>query len=94
MNVFNDKKPYGFSTFKRFLNEFNKYSDKNIEHRDKSIFVKDDKQNYLVYIHASIIEFNGIGMILNPVDWWRFCFWIKKYNNIGSKGKMLTGVWK
>jgi hypothetical protein len=78
MSLTNEKKPYGYATFKRFINEFNKYSNEDIERRGKSIFITDDKRNRIVYIHASVIEFNGVGMIFNPIDWWRFCFWIKK----------------
>lgn len=78
-------KPYDYVTFERFMKEFNKYKDDPRLEYDKSfksIFLKywDGEHTYHndVYLHASIVMFVDKCMIFYPVDWFKYCIWMKR----------------
>lgn len=78
-------KPYDYVTFERFMKEFNKYKDDTRLEYDKSfksIFLRywDNEHIYRtdVYLHASIVMFMDKCMIFYPVDWIRYCKWVKR----------------
>lgn len=63
---------YGtFNDFKRKFNERKWYYKEPFKY---SLF-NEDGDKY----HASIIKFDGCGMILNPIDFWRAERYVKKY---------------
>lgn len=69
---------HGKINFKRFVEEFNKnkYNWKYDPNHKTSLF----DYNTNSEIHASIIKFNDIGMIMRtPWDYWMTKFYIKKY---------------
>ena len=78
-----EKLPYDFVTFKTFLNEFKKYKDdpdlEKYKYNEKSIFLMKDEK-YLVYLHANIVKFNDKCMIFYPIDYIKYCLWMKKFN--------------
>lgn len=84
MNI-NQNKPYGYVTFERFIKEFNKYKNDSrlkYDYDYKSIFLRyyNDEHvchNY-VYLHASIVMFEDKCMIFYPIDWFKYCWWMKK----------------
>lgn len=84
MNI-GQKKPYDYVTFDRFIKQFNVYKDDSRLEYDKdynAIFLRyyDDKHVYYneVYLHASIVEFQNKCMIFYPIDWIKYCWWVKK----------------
>lgn len=85
--------PYDYVNFKTFIREFDKYRySLGLERREngESIFLKGDN-DYVLYLHASIVKINGKCMIFYPIDWFRYCIWIKKFNK--SKGNRVKGLW-
>lgn len=91
-------KPYNWCTFKTFMKEFSKYEnhpDLYVEKwGDISIFLDGADWEPIVKLHASIIEFNGICMILYPHSWLQYRIWKEKF----GKNKILEykqrGLWK
>ncbi len=73
---------YGRASYKSFIREFNKYNWKD-DIFSKSLFDRDNKSIF----HASIIQFNNIGMIMrNPIDWCLVCLYVYNYGkNIEKK---------
>lgn len=82
------KMPYDWVSFKTFIKEFKKYEahlNLDIDKRFKgSIFLYDNLRR-VVYLHASIVEFNGRCMIFYPLSYLRYCLW--KHNFIGHRRK-------
>lgn len=84
-----DSKKYGWGNYKKFIREFNKYNwdDKgwNIGKPHNPSFW--DRENKCK-LHADIIKFNDIGMVINnPIDLQRVKkhmkqYYIEKYNPI------------
>ena len=94
-----EKLPYDFVTFKTFLNEFEKYKDdpnlQKYECNEKSIFLMKDKK-YLVYLHANIVKFNDKCMIFYPIDYIKYCLWMKKFNKKPKENyrvNRVKGLW-
>lgn len=93
-------KPYDYVTFERFMKEFNKYKDDpRLEYNKsfKSIFLKywNDKHTYHydVYLHASIVMFDDKCMIFYPVDWFKYCIWMKKQFRPNRSRGMWNNDW-
>ena len=76
-------KPYNWCSFKTFKKEFDKYKGNPKlyirKFDDYSIFVHGTYSSYIVYLHASIIQFNGKCMILYPCSWLRYCIWKRNF---------------
>lgn len=87
----NENLPYDYVNFNTFINEFAKYKDDpRIKYGDKSIFLKDENFNRIVYLHANIVEFDGKCMIFKPLSYFKYRRWIKKQ----CKNKNLVkGLW-
>lgn len=88
-----EKLPYDYVSFKTFIREFNKYKyNPRLERRENnnSIILKKDN-DYVLYLHASIVKIDGKCMIFYPVDWFRYCIWIKRFNK--PKGNRVKGLW-
>lgn len=89
--------PYDFVNFDTFIKEFKKYeNDEELEigWGGSSIFLRkfvDNKYQEIVYLHASIVKFNGRCMIFYPIDWFRYCAWMKKHNK--PKSNRVKGLW-
>ncbi len=79
----NQKKPYNWCSFKTFKKEFDKHKDNPKlyiqQFSDFSIFVDGDGLGDDVYLHASIVMFNGKCMILYPWSWLRYCIWKRNF---------------
>lgn len=92
-----EKLPYDFVTFKTFLKEFEKYKDdtdlQKYEHDGKSIFLMRDRE-YIVYLHANIVKFNGKCMIFYPIDYIKYCLWMKKFNKKPKVNYRVKGIWQ
>lgn len=85
--------PYDYVSFNTFIREFDKYRySLGLEHMEngESIFLKGDN-GYVLYLHASIVKINGKCMIFYPIDWFRYCIWIKRFNK--PKGNRVKGLW-
>lgn len=90
-------KPYDYVTFERFMKEFNKYKDNprlEYDKNFKSIFLKywdgyDHTYHNDVYLHASIVMFGDKCMIFYPVDWFKYCIWMK----IQFRSNRTIGLW-
>ena len=86
--------PYDYVNFKTFIREFDKYRySLNLECRENSNsrFLKNNN-DYVLYLHASVVEIDGKCMIFYPVDWFRYCIWINRFNK--SKGnRRVKGLW-
>lgn len=87
--------PYDWCTFKTFVKEFDKYKNHpelKVAYGD-SIFLRKNIIDDIVYLHASIICFEGKCMILYPFSYLRYCIW--KYNFIQNKNKKrVKDLWK
>ena len=98
----NQNLPYDYVNFKTFKNVFNSYMNKYIDnpnidieygwHGSPAVFMKNkyNYQNKLIYLHASIVEFENKCMIFYPLSWIRYCIWMKQFSN----GKRVKGLWK
>lgn len=81
-------KIYGYGTYSKFLREFNKYNWQQGDYFESSLF--DGKNN--CQIHASIIEFDGIGMIMRtPLDYFLAVMFVRRY--IKQLGKIKLYQW-
>ena len=93
MNKFRNK-PYNWCTFKMFTKEFDKYKDNpELEKgafNGESIFLYEGYRP-IVYLHASIIEFEGKCMILYPISYLRYGIWKYRFNKSANRQKNL---WK
>lgn len=86
--------PYDYVNFKTFSREFNKYKySLGLEYNEngESIFLKINN-DYILYLHASIVKINGKCMIFYPIDWFKYCIWIKQFNK--SKTNRVKGLWE
>ena len=88
-------KPYDWCTFRTFLKEFDKYKNNPELYIDKifdnSIFLYEANCKHVVYLHASIIEFNEKCMILYPHSWMQYCIWQNRF--VKSRNRQ-RGLWK
>lgn len=77
--------PYAHGSFKDFKRAFNLVLDWKRESRYPFSFFKYLKGSCTATseIHASIIKFNDVGMILYPWSWLRFCLFL--YKNRSNK---------
>ena len=76
---------YGKSNFKTFKKHFDMLDGLWIQHIwDDSLFYFSDTKGDSEF-HADIIQFEGKGMILNPVDYIKACLYAKKYINKNFK---------
>lgn len=71
---------YAYGTFEQFLAEFNKREWERDEGNPKSFFGKDMTYPRPDYIHASIIRFGGVGMLLRGEDYKKFVKWEKEHS--------------
>ena len=89
-----EKLPYDYVTLNTFIREFNKYKDdpdlqKN-EWNNKSIFLrKNDKD--ILYLHADIVRINEKCMIFYPIDWIKYCIWMRQFQKVDSN--RVKGLW-
>lgn len=89
MNI-DQKKLYKYISFEEFLIEFNNYKEKYNLQKDKNYkgiiesyskheinkpYIENRIPYYIVYIHASIIEFEGTCRIIKLKDYKKFKFW-------------------
>ena len=82
---------YALGTFKDFLAEYKKRNwrqDSSFENSHFSIEGHKDG-----YIHASIIRFGGVGMVLYPWSWIRFKIW-ENINCFKEKKPEYVGKWQ
>lgn len=79
-------KKYGWGTFKDFKIMFDR-QDWEIDEKFQSLFVYDYYLDTKSKIHADIYKFEGKGMLLNPIAFYRSKIYIKNYieDNVGSK---------
>ena len=92
-------KPYDWCTFKTFMREFDKYKNhpklkKGCSCDKHSIFLREKAFEHMVYLHASIIEFNGKCMILYPFSYIRYCIWKYNFTKHNRKSNRQKGLWK
>lgn len=93
-----EKLPYDFVTFKTFMKEFEKYKDDprlqkyEWNGNKKSIFLEGVKGN-VVYLHANIVKFNEKCMIFYPLDYIKYCLWMKKFHKKHKKRYRVKGLW-
>jgi len=85
-------KEYGWGNFNKFINEFNKYKWKTRNPNFKnSLFEDKEFKPYNSEIHAGLIIFNGIGMTLWPISYFRAMIFVRRkcreINNNHSKDK-------
>ena len=85
--------PYDFVRFSTFIKEFNKYKeDPQLEiWQSGSIFLRKGDQ-YVVYLHASIVKFNNKCMIFYPIGWALYCNWEKRFTKQKSTNRC-KGLW-
>jgi hypothetical protein len=78
---------YGYVSFKRFLDEFEKYSNKvqHVKSVWNEIYLREysSRSSYtykeIVMIRYYKIEFNNKRMIINYCDYWKFLIWFNMY---------------
>ena len=81
--------PYDWVSFKTFMEEFKKYEshpDLDIDNRFKGSIFLYDGWRHVVYLHASIVEFNGSCMIFYPLSYLRYCLWKHRLVSRRRKG--------
>ncbi len=86
------KMPYDWVSFKTFMKEFKKYEshpDLDIDNRFKGSIFLYDGWRHVVYLHASIVKFNGSCMIFYPLSYLRYCLWKRRFISRRRKG-----MWK
>lgn len=78
--VIDDCDTYGYGTYKRFLIEYKKGKwERTCTHEESHFGVGDEYSRY--QIHASIIKFNGHGMIMKSLfQYLRFKLWERKHS--------------
>lgn len=98
MNL-DEHKEYDFVHFNTFLKEFKKYeNDPDLEHgyNEKSIFLRkyDENKNRkeILHLHASIVKINDKCMIFYPLDWFKYCKWMKQFMS-KSNSNRVKGLW-
>ena len=89
-----EQRPYDYVTLNTFVREFNKYKDdpdlqKN-EWNNKSIFLRKNDEDIL-YLHADIVRINGKCMIFYPIDWIKYCIWMRQFQKVNSN--RVKGLW-
>ena len=81
----------GRGNFKIFLREFKKQKWYKQDGWSNSLFGIDYSDNNMTYIHASIIQFDNIGMSLGFIDYLRFRVFMRKqlkeYTNLDTNYK-------
>jgi len=70
---------YGFGSFKKFKEQFQKYQWKPQERFQTSLFGTNHSCSCETKIHASIIKFEGVGMLLYPWDYFRVVMFVRKF---------------
>lgn len=82
-----DSSTYGWGNYKKFIREFEKCNwDNEGGEWNYSMWDREKRSRY----HAGIIQFNGIGMIINnPVDYVRVVMYTRKFyrNKFGMQKK-------
>ena len=76
---------YDYVTFDTFMRVFNKYVDKISFNNSRFSCYPD------VYVDEDIIKFGDKCMILYPIDYIKFKWWIRKYKNSNMRQK---GLWE
>jgi len=73
---------YGWGNYEKFLREFKKYNWEN-GGWEKSLFDYETNSQ----LHASIIKFEGKGMLLDPISYLRTVIFVRRYikNHIDEK---------
>lgn len=69
-----------YGTFEQFLAEFNKREWERDKNNPESFFGKDQVYPRPDHIHASIIRFSGVGMLLRGEDYKKFVKWEKEHS--------------
>ena len=82
---------WGYGNFEDFIREFNKRQWEKDGTYKKSFFGVGDRHG-LDHIHASIIKFDGKGMILDPISYLFFKIW--EHQNRRSKALFVKDLWK
>lgn len=89
---------YDWCTFKTFIKEFDKYKNHPDLYTEKwgdtSIFLRGPDWEDIVYLHASIIKFNGKCMILYPHSWLQYCIWKRNFCKTKKPKYKQKGLWK
>lgn len=44
------------------------------------------------YVHADIVRFKGVGFIMNPIDYVRYCFYVRKHVYRGNAVNVNTNM--
>lgn len=69
-------KPYGKASYNAFVEEFEKHSWQQSNVFKNSLFDYPNNSE----IHASIIKFNGVGMIMkSPIEYWKMWYYMRQY---------------
>lgn len=76
MTIENSAKGWGYGTETDFWREFSKHKWSGLSSFPHSFFGGPDTE-----IHASVIQFNGRGMVLNPIAFWRVSRKLKRRYN-------------
>jgi hypothetical protein len=97
--VLDNCKEWNYADFDTFLRYFNRVSWERDSSFPESFFQKErDKLPYAEYkknyIHASIILFDGKGMILDPISYYKFLRWTKEHTAILDKPVKNPSLWK
>lgn len=92
-----EHKEYDYVHFNTFLKEYKKYeNDPGLEHSygGKSIFLRkydgNNNRKEILYLHASIVRINDKCMIFYPLDWFKYCKWMKQFK---PKSNKVKGLW-
>ena len=84
---YSDKLAYG--TFSDFLREMASHNWERDPRFPTSFFdSKTDSE-----VHASVVRFDGVGMILSPLDWLRVCRYLGK-NQVRTANAPIAEHWK
>jgi len=82
---------YGYASYKTFLSEFHKIKwESRREIWPESFFDYTTSSK----IHASIIQFNGKGMIIYLWDWWRVLLFLRKNRIKVENNNYCKNLWK
>lgn len=45
----------------------------------------------ILYLHADIVRINGKCMIFYPIDWIKYCIWMRQFQKVNSN--RVKGLW-
>ena len=77
---------YGYSNFKKFINEFSKYNWQYDYFWGNSLFDHTSDSKF----HANIIKFCGVGMVMKtPWEWYRVKCYVYRYIRENFKKKRI-----